>query len=153
MVYGGLYGVVLLLHLLAAVFIVGPLAVAGVLAPRALDAGREGLGQLRAAARTVRLYGLASVVVPLLGTAMIGLTGASRKWEFNDFWVSASYALYVVAALATVLVAGPALTKAASAVEAGEPTEIYKGRMQAAAGGAMLAWVVIVVLMVFKPGS
>ncbi len=154
--YGGLYGIILLLHLLTAVFIIGPLAIAGVAAPRALDDGEPAVQRLQDGHRLVQRYALASILVPLLGTAMIGLGNdgdVGAQWAFNQFWVSSSYALYLVAVLALLLVAAPAIKKAAAALEAGESTEVYKGRMQASAGGAALAFVVIIVLMVFKPGA
>lgn len=156
--YGGLYGIILLLHLLTAVFVIGPLAIAGVAAPRALDDGEPAVQRLQDGHRLVQRYALASILVPLLGTAMVGLgndpaTDVGARWAFNQFWVSSSYALYLVAVLALLLVAAPSIKKAATALEAGESTEVYKGRMQAAAGGAALAFVVIIVLMVFKPGA
>lgn len=151
--YSGLYGVLLLLHLLTVVFVIGPLAIAGVAAPRALDDGEPALARLTEAHRQIQRYTIASILVPLLGTGMIGLGDVGRRWEYNEFWVSASYALYLVAALALLLVAAPAVKKAAAALEAGASTEVFKGRMQASAGGAALAWVVIIGLMVFKPGA
>lgn len=153
MKYSGFYAVLLFLHLLTVVFVIGPLAIAGVSAPRALDDGEPAVQRLTDAHRQVQRYGIASIVVPLLGTAMIGLGDVGKRWEYNEFWVSASYALYVVAVLAVLLVAAPAIKKAAAALTAGESTEVFKGRMQAAAGGAALAWVVIILLMVFKPGA
>ncbi len=153
MTYSGLYGVLLLLHLLTVVFVIGPLAIAGVSAPRALDDGEPAVQRLTDAHRQIQRYSIASIVVPLLGTVMIGLGDIGKRWEYNEFWVSASYALYLVAALALLFVAAPAVKKAATALAAGESTEVFKGRMQAAAGGAALAWVVIIGLMVFKPGA
>lgn len=153
MVYRGFYALVLSLHLLTVVFVIGPLAIAGVAAPRALEGGSAAAPRLRSAHRTVQRYSVASLLTPLLGTAMIGLGGIGKQWDYGDVWVSASYALYIVAVLASLLVAAPAIKGAAAALEGGSSTEVFRGRMQAAAGGAALAWLVIVVLMVWKPGA
>ena len=66
------YNVVLTLHLLLVVFLIGPLASAAVVAPRAVEKGTEGLLSLRSAHRTFRIYGLASILAPLMGSARPG---------------------------------------------------------------------------------
>ena len=146
----GAYAVVLVLHLLAALFVVGPLAVAAVTSPRLARAGR--LDALRAAQRTTRLYALASVVVVLLGSAMVGLGETGDAWSFGQLWVSASYVLWVVAVALTLAVVVPAQEAAVEALEAGQDAGGTAGRMAAGGGLAMLVWVAIVVLMVTKPG-
>jgi uncharacterized membrane protein len=148
--YTGSYAVVLVLHLLAAVFVVGPLAVAAVTSPRLARAGR--LDALQAAQRTTRLYALASIVVVLLGTAMVGLGDTGEAWSMGQLWVSASYALWILAVVLTIGVVVPAQRAAIEALEAGDSAAGTAGRMAVGGGLAMLAWVVIVVLMVTKPG-
>lgn len=148
--YTGAYAVVLVLHLLAAVFVVGPLAVAAVTSPRLARAGR--LDALRSAHRTTRVYAIASVVVVLLGSAMVGLGDTGSAWTFGQLWVSASYALWVVAVGLTLALVVPAQEAAVEALEAGQDAGGTAGRMAAGGGLAMLAWVAIVVLMVVKPG-
>lgn len=148
--YSGSYAVVLVLHLLAALFVVGPLAVAAVTSPRLARAGR--LDALTAAQRTTRLYALASVVVVLLGSAMIGLGETGEVWEMSQLWVSASYALWLLAVVLTLGLVVPAQSAAVTALEAGEDAGGAAGRMAVGGGLALLAWVGIVVLMVTKPG-
>jgi hypothetical protein len=148
--YSGSYAVVLVLHLLAALFVIGPLAVVASASPQLARSGR--LVALRAAQRTTRRYALASIVVVLLGSAMIGLGGPGEAWEFSQLWVSASYAFWVVAVALTLGLVVPAQRDAVAALEAGQDASGTAGRMAAGSGLAMLAWVVIVVLMVTKPG-
>ena len=148
--YTGAYAVVLVLHLLTALFVVGPLAVAAVTSPRLARAGQ--VDALRGAARTTRLYALASLVVVLLGTAMIGLGDTGEAWEMSQLWVSASYALWILAVALTLGLVVPAQRQAVTALEEGRDAGGAAGRMAAGGGLAMLAWALIVVLMVTKPG-
>lgn len=149
--YTGTYAVVLVLHLLTALFVVGPLAVAAVQSPRLARSGQ--VEALRASARSTRGYALASVVVVLLGTAMVGLGDTGQAWAMDQLWVSASYALWIVAVALTLGMVVPAQRAAVKALEDGEDASGTAGRMAAGAGLAMLAWTVVVVLMVTKPGA
>lgn len=149
--YTGSYAVVLVLHLLAALFVVGPLAVTAVTSPRLARAGS--VDALRTAERMTRAYALASVVVVLLGAVLVGSSGPGEAWEQSQLWVSASYGLWFVAVALTLGLVVPAQRKAVKALEAGEDTADAAGRMTLGGGLAMLAWVLIVVLMVVKPGA
>lgn len=146
----GTYAVVLVLHLLAAVFVVGPLAVAAVHAPRLARTGQ--LEQLRSSAHTTRLYANASVLVVLLGGAMIGLGETGDGWAFSQAWVWGSLVLWVVAVALTQALVVPAQHAAVQALEAGRDARATTGRMAAGGGLAVLAWTAIIVLMVTKPG-
>lgn len=148
--YTGAYAVVLVLHLLTALFVVGPLAVAAVTSPRLVRAGR--VDALRSALRTTRGYALASVVVVLLGSAMVGLGDTGESWDMGQLWVSASYALWIVAVALTLGLVVPGQRDAVQALEAGQDASGTVGRIAAGSGLAMLAWTAIVVLMVTKPG-
>lgn len=149
--YTGAYAVVLVLHLLTVAFVVGPLAVAAVTSPRHVRAGRR--EALAEAAGATRRYALATVVVVLLGTAMVGLGDTGDQWSMGQLWVSASYALWILALVLTLGVVVPGQRAAAKALEAGQDASASAGRIAAGAGLAMLAWVAIVVLMVTKPGA
>lgn len=149
--YSGTYAVVLALHLLTVVFVVGPSAVAGVVSARHARAGRA--EALRDASRTTRIYGLATLLTVLLGTALVGLGDVGGQWGLGQPWVSASYALWVVALALTLGLVVPAQEKAARAIEAGGDGSSFAGRIAAGAGLTMLAWSAIIVLMVTKPGA
>jgi uncharacterized membrane protein len=148
--YSGGYAVVLALHLLTVAFLVGPAAVAGLTSARSARAGRA--EALRDAARTTRLYTLGTVLTVLLGSALIGLGDVGDQWEMGQLWVSASYALWIVAVALTLGLVVPSQTKAAAAIEGGGDGSGFAGRIAAGAGLAVLAWSAIIVLMVAKPG-
>lgn len=149
--YSGGYAVVLTLHLLTVAFLVGPAAVGAVTSARHARAGRA--EALRDASRTTRLYTLATVATVVLGTAMVGLGDIGGQWDMGQLWISASYALWIVAVALTLGLVVPTQVKAAKALDAGSSAAPLVGRIAAGAGLAMLAWTAIVVLMVFKPGA
>ena len=150
MTYSGSYAVVLVLHLLTAVFVVGPLAIAAVTSPRHARAGRA--DALRDAARTTRLYALGTLLTVLLGSAMIGLGEVGAAWSMGQLWVSASYALWIVALALTLGLVVPGQRAALRAIEAGSDAAEAARRIAVGGGLALLAWVAIIVLMVVKPG-
>ena len=151
MTYSGAYGVVLALHLITVAILVGPSSVAASLSARHARQGRA--DALRDAQRTTRLYTLGSLLTVLLGSAMIGLGDVGGQWEMGQLWVSASYALWLVAVALQLALVVPAQGKALDALDGGGSGAGYAGRIAAGAGLAALAWVAIIVLMVFKPGA
>lgn len=149
--YFGRYAVVLALHLLTVAFLVGPAAVAAMTSARHVRAGRA--QALRDAGRTTRLYTLGTVLTVALGTALVGLDEVGEQWSMGDPWISASYALWLVAVALTLALVVPAQTRAADALDAGQDAAGYAARIAAGAGLATLAWAAVIVLMVFKPGA
>ena len=147
--YTGGYALVLALHLLTVAFVVGPAAVAASLSGRHARAGRA--DALRDAMRTTRLYTLATVLTVLLGSAMVGF-GETGDWSFDQAWISASYALWLVGTVLLLAVVVPAQGRAVEAIEGGGSGASSAGRIAAGAGLASLAWAAVVVLMVYKPG-
>jgi len=136
----GTYAVLLALHLLTVAFVIGPLAQAAVLSPRHVRSGNA--GALADAARTTRVYAVASLLTVLLGSALIG-----------QAWVGAAYVLWIAAVALTLGVVVPGQRKALAALESGQDAAPYAGRIAAGGGLAMLAWIAIIVLMVAKPGA
>ncbi len=154
MTYSGTYALVLVLHLLTVAFVVGPAAVAGVLSSRQVRAGQ--VQALRDAARTTRLYTLASLLTVLLGSALVGLSGGTSgipQWRMGQLWVVASYVLWAVAVALVLGVVVPAQASAAGALDGGEDADAQARRIGAAAGLATLCYAAVVVLMVVKPGA
>ena len=149
--YSGSYALVLVLHLMSVVFLVGPAAVVGVSSARHARAGRA--QALRDAHRTTRLYTLATVLTVVLGSAMVGLGDIGGQWEMGQLWVSASFALWIVAVALTLGLVVPAQKQAADALDGGGDGGAFAGRIAAGAGLAVLAWTAILVLMVVKPGA
>lgn len=153
MKYTGAYALVLTLHLLTVAAVIGPLLAASPMAARAIRAGR--VEALRDHTRTTRGYALASVVVVLLGSAMVGLGDVGDAWSYGQLWVSASYLLWLVSVVLLLVVVVPAQTTAAERLDAGQPGELggLAQRISAAGGLAALALAAVIVLMVFKPGA
>lgn len=145
MVYEGGYAVLLVLHLLAVVFLVGPLALAAVHAPGQVRAGN--VAGVTAAARTTRLYSRLTLVVVALGALMV-----ADRWQASSAWVLASYAVWFVAVAVHLSVVQPALDRALDALTGGGDATGEVRTIAVGAGLATAAWVVLVVLMVVKPG-
>ena len=140
---------VLWLHVLAAIFVIGPLTVAMSAAPRAIKAGAESLPLLRWFHRTTRYYGLGALLVFGTGAWVVPL---DKHVSFDTAWLSAAMAMFIVAFL-LVLFSAREQSKAVKMLEAGNDAAVEAGRMSAVAGFTALLWVAILVLMVFHPGS
>lgn len=151
MTYTGIYGLLLVLHLLTVAFVVGPAAVAGVTSARHARAGRA--EALRDASRVTRTYTLATLATVLLGAALVGLGGVGEQWSYGQAWISTSFALSILAVGLVVAIVVPAQVRAAEEIEAGRDPGRPVTRISAGAGLALLAWTAVVVLMVFKPGT
>jgi uncharacterized membrane protein len=134
----------LTLHVVSAIFVVGPLVFAANRVAGALRS-RDGSGLLPMFARIVPLYGALSVVVALLGFSLV-----RPKWgnELSDGWLLGSVALYVVG---TALVLGVLTPLLRGAVRAGGSTAGLAPRAAAAGGLASLCYVAVAVLMVWQP--
>jgi uncharacterized membrane protein len=102
------------LHVIAAVFLIGPLVLVPMTGLRAIRVGD--LGAVRTAARHTTLYGLLSLLVFALGAAVVPTE--PEHYNFGTPWVTISMTLFIVALALVLGVAAPALTKAASLLEA-----------------------------------
>lgn len=173
----------LLLHLLTAIFAIGPLVHAVTTASRGLRTGDA--PAIASSARMAKIYSMVSVLVVIFG---FGLMSQQRRGKelasFGDTWIWLSVLLWIIAVVLTFVVIVPALEKAADTVKAGpsgsssdEPPTTSGlsspeergggGRIEtasttlkaqtarvAACGGVVgIIFAVIVVLMVYRPGS
>lgn len=130
-----------ILHVVAAVFIVGPLAIAPMTALRTLRTGSA--KQAATAAKSIRLYSYLSLVVVVTGFGVMGMADPKYDLTITTPWVLASLILYAVALLATLAVTVPALLHT-------DRTSAYE-RTAASSGLATLCLIAVVVLMVWKP--
>ncbi|HSV66432.1 MAG TPA: DUF2269 family protein [Mycobacteriales bacterium] len=137
----------LLLHLITAIFLAGPLAAAVTTAGRYARTGDP--GALRSTARTVKVYGWGSLAVAFFGVSM--LRGEGKGYSITDGWVVASLLLYLVAFGLVIGLLVPALAKAVELADAGKPAAPLAGRLAALGGVVSLLLLVITVLMVYKP--
>ncbi|MEV5510280.1 DUF2269 family protein [Streptomyces orinoci] len=153
---------VLSIHVLAAIILIGPATIAAslfpryarqALAPQGEEAG-SAMGALRVLHRVTRLYAGASLLVPAFGVVTAQLMGS-----LGQSWMIASMVLTAIAAglLAFTVFSQDAVmevldekagdTAARSAAAATLP------RLAMITGLFSLAWAVVTVLMVFRPGS
>jgi len=142
----------LALHLLFAIFAVGPLVHAATTAGRGV---RKGDGSATAgSARMLRVYSYASVLVIIAGMGLMSQKEDGKKLaEFGDTWIWLSVLLWIVAIGIVLIVVVPALDKVTAAIER-EESVVSKTAVVAAAGGVVaLIFTTIVVLMAYKPGS
>jgi uncharacterized membrane protein len=146
------FKILLALHLLTAIFAVGPLVGAVTTAARGLRTADA--KATATSARTATIYSYASVLVIVFG---FGVMSSKRHGhtvaDFGDpyIWISALLWLIAVALVMGVIV--PALRQATVKIEAGEAVDAFTARVAASGGVVGLVFAAIVFLMVYKPGS
>ena len=150
-----MFKLLLFLHLLAAIFAVGPLVGAATTASRALR--NSDAGAATSAARAIRLYSYVSVVVVIFG---MGLRSQKAPWDsseevaqIGDTWIWLSLLLWVAAMAISLGVLAPSLGKAAAEIGSSGSAATMVGRVAGSGGVLGLIYAVIVVLMVYQPGS
>ncbi|MFD7641032.1 hypothetical protein ACFV4P_10305 [Kitasatospora sp. NPDC059795] len=150
------------LHLVVAVLAVGPVAVAVSMFPRkakaALAAGPEqatAQASVRLLHRICNIYALIGIAVPVLG---IGTAQAMHV--LGNAWLIASMVLTGIAAAVLMLFVLPNQQATVDAIDATENQEAETARatgmlkmLPMTAGLFNLLWVVVLVLMVIRPGS
>jgi uncharacterized membrane protein len=148
-----MFKIMLALHLLTAIFAIGPLVGAATTASRGLRTGDA--GATATAAKTLTIYSYASVLVVIFG---FGLMSAKAPWdktknvaEFGDPWIWISVVLWVAAMALVLAVIVPALKQATVSLGAGTSVDSLKGRVAASGGVVGLIFGVIVFLMVYQP--
>ncbi|MET8430615.1 DUF2269 family protein [Nocardia sp. NPDC004860] len=154
--------ILLSIHVLAAILLIGPVTIAASLFPRfarqALADGpeqRAAKGSVQLLHRICRVYAVAGISVPAfgIGTAQVmGIMGSA--------WLIASIALTAVAAvLLGIAVLGTQynvvtqLDKPEQTSTAADPLIALLPRLSMITGLFALAWLIVVVLMIVRPGS
>lgn len=145
------------LHVVTAVFIIGPMAILPMTAMRAARA-RNG-AQVLALAKATSTFTLLSLVVFAFGFALLGVSDPKDHFSFASGWIVGSIVLYVLALAINLIVTVPAMKRVAGGVTASTGSEGtvsagLPGGYGAIAGGsgvATLLLVSVVVLMVWKP--
>jgi uncharacterized membrane protein len=112
----GVYKLIVTLHVLAAILIIGPFALAAFLGRRAIR--RHDAGLTRDAARIMARFGLGSLLVALLG---VGALSSSDRYTFRTPWVIISLTLYVITMGLATGYTVPAMRRAAGLIEQGAP--------------------------------
>lgn len=157
------------LHVVSAVFIVGPMAILPMTAMRAVRAGNA--GQVTTLAKSTNIFSLLSLLTVVFGFGVMGMADPKYKTSVTTPWILWSIIAYVIALGLTLFVVVPAMKRAAEALEAraasGAPASVAAGQTPAAeaadlssrgypaiaagSGVASLLLVLVVVLMVWKP--
>jgi uncharacterized membrane protein len=160
------------LHVVSAVFIVGPMAILPMTAMRAVRAGNA--SQVRTLAKSTTIFSGLSLLVVIFGFAVMGMSDPKYKTSITTPWILWSIIAYIVALGLTLFVVVPAMRRAADALDglasaaspsaspavatgvspAAEAADLDSRGYPAIAAGsgvASLLLVVVVVLMVWKP--
>jgi len=139
------------LHVVGAVFLVGPMAILPMTALRALRAGEWSM--VATLGRSTRVFSLASLLVAVLGFGVVGTADERFGLSVTTGWVLTSIILYPVALALSLALVVPVLSRAAAALEEGrgEAARALYGRIAAGSGVVSVLLVAVTVLMVWKP--
>src|SRR3712207_9226340 len=105
------------LHVVTAVFLVGPMAILPMTALRAVRAGEW--STVAILARSTRVFSLASLLVAVLGFGVVGTADEEFDLSVTTDWVLISIVLYLVALALSLALVVPSMTKAVAALEEG----------------------------------
>lgn len=136
-----------ILHVAGAVFVVGPMVVLPMFALRAIRAGAG--PQVRLLAGSSLGFGIAAIVVAVLGFGAMAMADADRGWSVTTPWILASVIAVAAACTVHLAVVVPALY--GSAKERGAGSFGY-ALVATTSGLVAILMVVVVVLMVVRPG-
>lgn len=153
----GIYELVLVLHILAVVIGFGGMFIAGFYGTEARKRpGREGLAVDEVTLKvTGMIPSVAVVLVPVFGILLVLMS--DDLWKFSEAWVSVSFLLYIVLMGLATGVQVPAIRKMVAlrqGAEGAQSIEMQALSRKAATVGAVVnvLWVIVLFLMVFKPG-
>lgn len=153
-----MFKVMLFLHLLTAIFAIGPLVHAVTTASRGLR--RSDPEAIAASSRMTKLYAGASILTVIFGFGLMSSTSpytGKKVASFSEPWIWISLGLWVIAAGVATAVVVPALDKASDSFKlAGAETEVASpsavARVAASGGVVGILMAVVVALMVWQPG-
>lgn len=146
-------------HVLAAILTIGPVAIAASMFPRFARQALASPGDPKTAAvvrilhRICRVYAVIGVLVPVLGVATAASIGV-----LGDTWLIVSMALTAVAAVLLIVLILPNQARVVGSLDHGElrgapdPGRVAR-RLGMLTGVFNLLWLIVVVLMVYRPGS
>ncbi|MDQ1597391.1 MAG: hypothetical protein QOI70_815 [Microbacteriaceae bacterium] len=141
------------LHVVGAVFIVGPMAILPMTAMRALRS--ENYAQVATLAKSTAVFSYLSLIVFVLGFAVLGMSAPKDNLSFTTPWILISVIAYAVAIVLSLVVVVPAMRRAAEAPagpSSGSPAAPRSNAAVSAGSGVVsLLLLLVVVLMVWKP--
>jgi uncharacterized membrane protein len=140
------------LHVLAAVFLIGPMATIPMGAMRAVRRG-DGVAA-RTAAKSTTIFSLASLLVIIFGFGLLGVTDEKYNLSVATTWILISIILYAVALALNLLAVVPALRSAGEHLQATDAAPLRSSdyqRIAMSSGVVTVLLLAVVVLMVVKP--
>ena len=149
-----MFKIMLALHLLTAIFAIGPLVGAATVASRGLRT--PDAGATESAARTLTIYSYASVAVVIFGMGLMSADSpyhSGKVADIGDLWIWLSIVLWAVSVAIVLAGMVPALKKAATTIREGGAVDTLVGRTAALGGITGLIYAGVVFLMVYRPGS
>ncbi len=138
-----MYNVFLILHVLSIIVAFAPLWLAPILLRLTAGGDKAAADGLDTSILRFSLPGL--VLAGLFGFGMIGMS--DKTIAFSDPWVSAAMVLWIILIAVLAVVARPAIK------EFRDGDTAARGRVMMATGVGHLILVVMLYLMIFKPGS
>ncbi|KFF60642.1 conjugal transfer protein TrbL [Cryobacterium sp. MLB-32] len=142
------------LHIVAAVFIVGPMAILPMTAMRFIRAGQP--GPVAVLGKSVSFFTLLSLLVVVFGFGALSMSEPERNYSFASTWIWLSLVFYAIALAINLFLVVPALQSAAEDLTAREGTGATTkvaaySRIAMGSGISTLLLVAVVVLMVWRP--
>jgi hypothetical protein len=154
-----MFEVLLSVHILAAILVVGPITVAASLFPRYArqsapdgdDPGRRAAGIAVLLHRICRGYAVVGLTVPVFG-----LAAGAKLGVLADPWLIASLVLTALAAGTLVLAILPGQERLLAPppdATTHDGVRSAAARLASTTGAFNILWVLVVVLMIVRPGS
>lgn len=137
--------IVLVVHIVGAIMFLGPVTVATSLFPRYARLGEWAVAE--ALHRISRGYGMLTLIVPAAGLYL-----AARIGAFDQMWVNLSMALFIAAFVLLLGFIVPRQARLLANRDGGESSRTGVAGLSAGAGLFGMTWLVILYLMVAKPG-
>jgi hypothetical protein len=147
-----MFKIMLTLHLLTAIFAVGPLVWAAKTAGRGVRRGDA--HEIGLATRVLKWYSIASVLVVIFGFALMSSKEDGHTVaEFSDTYIWLSLLLWAAAIGVIHGALMPRLQKISARIDGGESVSGTAVPIAVVGGLVSVIFVVIIFLMVYKPGS
>ena len=147
------YRLLLLIHILAVVVGFGSTFVYGIIQTKTRDLPAP---SRLSVANANQLAGWALTRGPIIGAVVLGavLVAAGDPWEFSQGWVSASFLIAILIVVWEWFMLKPLLGKHAEALGEGNTpaADGLEKRMGPIGGVTHIGFVVLLILMIWKPG-
>jgi hypothetical protein len=147
-----MFKIMFALHLLFAIFAIGPLVHAATTAARGVRHGDAAATAY--SARMARIYAAVSVLVIVFGFALMSAKeDGEQVAKIGETWIWLSGLLWLLGVALVMAVIVPTLNKATALIGKQESAAALTGRVAAAGGVVGVLFAVIVFLMVYQPGG